>query len=365
MTAAQTEASHKTANGNPSLLSIEDEVKHVPLTDIFVDPDWNNRSLANTLAESTASREDVEGTGIQGLAMGIFQDGQDEPIILRGTAGLYKKTNKPYALVAGFRRYEAINRLNADAHLVKLRSDEKKSVVPNSANGTIRAVVRNLSELEAIKLNLRENTQRNDMSTPDLVNGARKLKFLHQMDSVAIANTLGKSKQYVDLLLRVATLQPVILDHWRNGGDLTNHKGEKIQSGVEATVKDLDGVSKLDKDRQLEAYCTILADESRAGSGAPEKQPYKAAKKKIAGVATLLGTLARQIYGESGKAAFLKLSDKVAFIDVVEVLVKPPKKGFVARQVRGLADAAEAAFQAAVEGKPEEEEEADEDDATA
>lgn len=337
-------------------LIAEDDVKHIPLADIFVDPEWNNRSLNRTLSATSLHVED-EGTGIDGLKTGIFHDGQDEPVVVRETKeGFYKKGVKQrYALVAGFRRYEAIRQLNEDGNLLKLRSEDKKNVVPNTANGTIRAFVRSLTELEAIKLNLRENTQRDDLPTPDLVHGAFRLKFLHQMEPAAIANTLGKHPTYVNQLLRVAGLPKEVLDHWRNGGEFRGVKSERS-----VTVKELDGIAKdvKEKEAQVAAYLTLLKEkeeDSKEGN-----QQYKAAKNRAVKFGALLGKLGRKEHGPEESKPFIKLGTDVAWADVIEIIVGKTKLD--ARQKRRIADAASGAFDAALTKEEAEEEETDEEE---
>jgi ParB/RepB/Spo0J family partition protein len=350
-------------NGNPhqGVLIPEDDIKHIPLSDIYVDEDWNNRSITRTLSVTSVRPED-EGTGLDGLKVGIFHDGQDEPVIVRSTrssptagGGFYKANVKqPYALVAGFRRFTAITKLNEDANLVKLRADEKKNVVPNTANGTIRAIVRSLSELEAIKLNLRENTQRDDMTPQDLVYGAFRLKFQHQMESIAIANTLGKHPTYINQLLRIASLPKEVLDHWRHGGEF---KGVKSTKAV--TVKDLDNLAKdiKEKEGQIAAYLNLLKE--KVEDGVEGNQQYKAAKKRGIRTATMLGVLARKAYSETENKAFVTVNPNVAWVDMVELLIGKTKLD--ARQRRRIADAMEGAFAAALTPKDEEEEEEEEE----
>lgn len=338
----------------------EDDVKHIPLADILVDPEWNNRSLTRTLSATSLHVED-EGTGIDGLKVGIFHDGQDEPVVLRSTKdNFYKKNVKqPYALVAGFRRFEAIRQLNEDGNLLKLRNESKQNVVPNTANGTIRAFVRNLSELEAVKLNLRENTQRDDLPTPDLVHGAFRLKFLHQMEPAAIANTLGKHPTYVNQLLRVATLPKEVLDHWRNGGEFRGVKSERA-----VTVKELDGLTKDIKESEKEARCIAYMNllKEKSEDAAEGNQQYKAAKKRGIKFAGLIGRLARKEYGPEENKQFMHISTTVAWADVIEHVIGKTKLD--ARQRRRIADACEGAYTEALTKEEEEETEEGEEEET-
>lgn len=339
-------------NGSGIKLS-EDEVKHIPLTDVFVDSEWNARSIANTMAESNL-RGDEEGRGIIGLQDGLCTDGQDEPVVLRRTdsADFYKKNvNKPYALVVGFRRFEAIRRLNADHDLLKRRAEENRTVVPNTANGTIRAVVRSLTEEQARSLNMRENTQRDSLSPPDLMWGMAKLAKLGMTQTV-IGSTLGKTQSYVSTLLRISSLKPSIIEHWRQGGEFKGHKSKS-----QVTTKELNDVAKLDADRQEEEYLKILQSKGIApGTPAEEsKQWLDSAKKKAHAIGFMLGTCHR--------VKFLKVAQEKNWIDNIEYMMKVGKKKLTRQELRSIANAAEKGFKAGVvEPAIEEEEEGEEDE---
>jgi hypothetical protein len=339
-------AENKQTNGH---MIAEDEIKHIPLSDIFVDTDWNTRSVANVMSETSETGTEGEGLGIVGLMNDITNDGQDTPVVVRrtDTAGFYRKTNKPYALVAGFRRYEAVRRLNDDADLVKRRAEEKKGVVPNTANGTIRANVRALSEPEARGLNVRENTLRDDLTTPDLMKAIVELSQKHGWTQNQIGLTVGKVQGYVGKLLRIASVDPDILTHWRVGGEF---KG--VKSTVRVTTNDLDDISKLDRKEQANEYMRVIQAKGGGVDGkGKDKLWLESAKKQADKIGTLLGELQR--------VKFLKVTPNVPWIDQLSLLVKVGKgKEMKAREERKLADVAEKAFQAALnrEDAPEEEE---------
>jgi ParB-like chromosome segregation protein Spo0J len=354
-----------TTNGSAKLIQ-EDEIKHVQLSDIYVDHDWNNRSHALTLSQAEGT--ETKAGGLDALKLGLFHDGQDEAVILRSTKdpNFYKPgVKEPWALVAGFRRYQAIDELNKDEPIVKVAADAKRTVVPNTANGTIRAVVRKLAEAEAVALNLRENTQRNDMSTPDLVRGAMKLGHIHQRDAKQIATTLGVSPSYAAQLLRIGSLREEILAHWR-AVVATNAPAEfrGMKSAARAGTSYLDDVSKADKERQIEMYTKFIQEyeesnvDSEDDAGDAKKAWFKAAKKKAVLLASLFGRLGREQFGEGKDAWFVEINAGIPWVDMVDTLVKPGKaKGFEARQRRSIGDAMEKAYAEALEGKGEEEEE--------
>jgi ParB-like chromosome segregation protein Spo0J len=351
---------------------ITEEIKNIPLDAILVDYDWNSRSLANVMSEHSETAEDKEGTGIKGLKDDLSNDGQDSPVMIRPTkeTAFYKKTDKPYALVSGFRRYTAIKALNDDADLVKRRREEHNvdpsvkhhgTVVPNCPNGHIRAVVRTMTEADARKLNLRENTLRDNLSTPDIMRGVVELSKLG-LTQVEIGLQLGKAQAYCGKLLRISTVDPKVLEHWRLGGEF-----QGIKSAAKVTTNDLDDISRLDRKEQVEAYTRILKGKlaSVDGSDTPEKQWLEAAKKKAIQVATLIGSMQRDIYRDDEKLGpFLKLTNKVTWIDVVEagLVVNFKKKELKRREIRSIADAAEKAYVAELNREEKEEEDEGEEE---
>jgi hypothetical protein len=349
----------------------EDEIKHIPLADIFVDFAWNSRSLANVMSDHSELDSDAEG--ITGLTRGIFLDGQDEPVVLRATnaEGFYKKNVKqPYALVAGFRRFEAIRRLNSPkvktekdpgeisedfGKLIEERRGQKKSLVPNTADGTIRSVVRALHESEARMLNLRENTNRDSLTAPDLMMACKTLKEKHDLTDTQIAEHLGKSQGHISMLGRVAKCDPEILNHWRNGGEFNG-----LPSNLRATVRELDDLSKIEgKEAQLKEYTKILTAKIPAGDDKDNNAWVKSAKNKAAKIGALLGTLER--------AAVIKVTPKVAgaWHNFIDLIVKNGKKELSTRQAKSVGKAAEDAYLEALNATEEEEEEDETEEATA
>jgi hypothetical protein len=355
-----------------AVLTKEDEIKHIPLTDIFVDFNWNSRSFANVVSDH--SELDTDAEGITGLTRGIFLDGQDEAVVLRPTnvEGFYKKgVKQPYALVAGFRRFEAIRRLNNPkvktdkdpgevsedfAKLIEERKTAKKTLVPNTADGTIRAVVRTLAESEARMLNLRENTNRDSLTAPDLMMACKTLKEKHDLTDTQIAEHLGKSQGHISMLGRVAKCDAEILNHWRNGGEFHG-----LPSNLRATVRELDDLSKVEgKENQIKEYTRILQAKIPAGDDKDNNAWVKSAKNKAAKIGELLGTLE--------KNGIVKVSSKFAgaWHEFIDLIVKNGKKELTTRQAKSVAKAAEDAYNEALTKVEEEEEDEDEGaDATA
>ena len=326
----------------------ENDIKAIKLDDIHADYDWNSRSKANVESQVSQSSESQEGTGLMGLVAGIIRDGQDDPIIVRQVEGgksiSGKATSKPFELIAGFRRFEAFSRIQHDEVLKGNRKLEGSDhLVKNVPNGCIRAVVKALTPAQARSLNLRENTNRSDVTTPDLVFGVRDMSFTYKVSTPDIAADLGISSSYCTKLVKIATINRKILEHWRLGGEF-----EGVPSAKAVTVEDMSELANVTPDRQIEKYKELIV-----GRAAPKEdnQRIEACKKRAETLGTLLGKLAR--------AGFLNIVKSADWNDpaVVELFTKHGKAGLNKRQTTKCMKAASDAFVSAEEEEEEEEEE--------
>jgi ParB-like chromosome segregation protein Spo0J len=292
-----------TAHATASEILPEEVIKHIPISDIFADFDWNSRSQADVrneqsdaVQDTTSGRRDVEGTGLKGLALTIRAAGQDTPVILKNTANgksiSGKKTDKPYELICGFRRFVAIGLLNEAEHLEQAKK-LGQNTVPNTANGTIRAVVRKLTNTEAKLLNGRENTARSNLRAQDTMMLVRDLAK-DGMNQTQIADGLGISQPYVNKLLAISALPGPILDHWREGKTLPGLAATTPPKQLTvAELVDLAGVAKTQPSGEvIGRYVRMLAPQADpANPGAsPADDP---AVKRVTEVGRMLGALVK------------------------------------------------------------------------
>lgn len=268
--------SNKQTAGNRAEIQPGEVILHVPLTDIFADYDWNSRSKKNVLAQETDGAQDTtlrgehrtDGLGIDGLKLNIRDNGQDTPCILRKVEGGKslggKKTDKPYELIAGFRRYTAIEMLLASKEDQEFcKANNQPNMVPNTANGTILAVVRTLTPLQARILNVRENTYRQNLDTPDLLGSVAEL-VKAKMSQTSIGQELGITQGYVSKLVTIAALPKAIIAHWKGEGTIPGLP-EAIQTRLRtsdlvdlyAATHPKDGAPESDSDI-VKRYCDML-----------------------------------------------------------------------------------------------------------
>jgi hypothetical protein len=201
-------------SSDKSQATTSDQVSAIELNKIHVDYSWNSRAQRRVENDANA-----ESSGFAGFVNGVRMSGQITPIILRNTNGRTLsglKTDKPYEVVVGFRRYRAISLLNSKDETAKAKS-EGRTVIPNLVNGTIRAEIRTIDNVIAARiLNGQENTERENLRAPDQMFLVKELQHADMTQQV-IADTLGITQGWVSKLAKVATLPPAVLSHWRDG----------------------------------------------------------------------------------------------------------------------------------------------------
>jgi ParB/RepB/Spo0J family partition protein len=306
------------------------KIVRIPIAQIEVNPAWNSRCRSAVLAEGEEDPSTGMGSnGIRGLVASIRVAGQSSPVdvIPNGKSAI----GKPYFLVAGFRRIEALSRIAKE---------------DNDPAPAVDAIVRDLSPVAARLLNLRENTARDDLRGADLVYGVSLLiQAAPKMTGTAIAQELNKSQTHISKILKMLNrVDPELIKHWRDtpGNPVT------MQNMVElANLEDYE----LQKKTYYELFRGTL---STSAGDDKKKNDWKAsAKRRATKMGTLLGTLARE-YGLDCEC----LGDfEDCLIDMVKLPADVRKK-----DVGTFAKACHAAYLAAIayspaaEGEDEDEE---------
>lgn len=349
--------------GSAALADIlpEEMIRHIELTAIYVDYDWNGRSKRNVLSDASDAVQDTTirsehqtlGLGLKGLRNNLRNKGQDQPVILRRIEGGKslggKKTDKPYELIAGFRRYTAIEQLLAsaeDRELMKVTG--QKTMVPNTADGTILAVIRILSPLEARLLNGRENTERQNLSTQDMLGIVVRMTKELELTQEQISTELGVTQGYVSKLLKISKLPKAILAHWKGEAKLP---GLPANVSAMLTSKDLlelqamaeKGDPPMTEAQTVKRYIDMLAPPETGDETDTAADPVET---KVKRAAELAAGLVKAGVLENGTLAW-------------STVIGPKKDGFlidsgkadVAARAKYW-DLAESAFKAAIDAKP-------------
>jgi ParB/RepB/Spo0J family partition protein len=125
--------------------------------------------LAEIKPSKTNPRRSLNGPAMDELVVSVKSHGVLQPFLVR-------PNGKGYELVAGHRRFEAANKAGLER---------------------IPAAVRQLSDNEALEIQVIENLQRQDLHPLEEAEGYRQLVTLHKYDAARIAERVGRSVKYV------------------------------------------------------------------------------------------------------------------------------------------------------------------------
>lgn len=162
------------------------DFKMVLLTDITPDPNQPRKFY-----DETAMDELIDSI----LVKDVLQ-----PILIR------PDKKKGYQLVCGERRYRAsvaVNKMSTEE--IKQRVKDQPYVKPS---GVIPAVIRELSDEEALELQIIENLQRKDVHAMEEAVAFKSLQDKRGWTATEIANRVGKKDHYVKQRLRLNDLTP-------------------------------------------------------------------------------------------------------------------------------------------------------------
>jgi hypothetical protein len=180
-------------------------VQLVPLHLIDADHAWNCRS--------GDFRQDEE-YGF--LVESIGAKGQDTAILLRPHPDKAKAKRTPYAVVVGFRRYEAMcDVLRKSNESFKEKDLQTIAKALGSQMATAKAEVREMTEADARANNIRENMQRENVKPADTAFAVQEL-LKHGKNDTEIAWSIGKGQTYASKMHRICTLPHDVLKDWRN-----------------------------------------------------------------------------------------------------------------------------------------------------
>lgn len=241
-----------------------DKIQEILISKVHADYDWNSR-FGDPAAQGDSGGELPENE-FAALVESIRSRGQDVAILVR-------PKGQGFAVVAGFRRYAAISKIAEEA---------------KSKDTTIKCIVRELNEIEAKSLNIRENTARKQLGAADLMVSLGELKDLYEKAKAsvtisALADEVGVGRPYASKLLSIREkVMPKFVKLWREGQ-------------VEIAVNTMEALAKLDKGEQQERqWAEVVKKEGGRGAGGGRKDKkawLEGAEKEAVKVGTFLGTL--------------------------------------------------------------------------
>ena len=170
------------------------------------EPEFALVPLSGIVSSPTNPRKSFDADKLNELASTIKASGVHTPILLRylpparlqETFTDRKKGSKlpEYEIVAGERRYRA-------------------SVIAGVA--TIPALIRAMSDAQALEVQMIENLQRDDLSELEEAEGYQQLCDLTHISKEALGDKIGRSRRYVYDRLRLLKLQPLARTSLRDG----------------------------------------------------------------------------------------------------------------------------------------------------
>ena len=189
-------------------------------------------------------RRDMDQDSLQELADSIKAQGVMQPIVVRPIS------DKRYEIIAGERRWRA-------AQLAGLQA--------------VPAVIRDVSDQQAIAMALIENIQREDLNPIEEAASLQRLQLEFELTQQEVASAVGKSRSTVANLLRLMSLQEEVrrmLEH----GDLEMGHARALLGleGADQTSAARTVAGKGLTVRQTEALVRQLA-ESQTNPSAPKK----------------------------------------------------------------------------------------------
>lgn len=207
-----TTVASKDSGPEPSISTVSDgEYRLTTITDIRISPDNRKRFNEPALQELAASIK----------AMGVAQ-----PILIRPVPPTVEAP-QPYEIVAGERRWRA----SQIAGLVE-----------------IPTMVRTLSDLQAAKIRILENLQREDPHEMEEAEGYEQLMLQHGYSADQLAEEIKKSRAYVYGRLKLCALTSLVRQHFLDN---------KISASTALLIARI-AVPNL----QFQAYKEIVRDEN-------------------------------------------------------------------------------------------------------
>lgn len=161
----------------------------------FAVPHFGDIPLACVIPSKTNPRKNFDGVALEELASSIKQHGIAQPILVRPMADEYVELDGTQVacveIVAGERRYRAAKMAGLE---------------------TVPAIVRALSDVQALELQILENLQRKDVHEIEEAEGYDRLMKEAGYTADQLAEKVGKSRSYIYGRLKLCALAPAARD---------------------------------------------------------------------------------------------------------------------------------------------------------
>ncbi len=146
--------------------------------------------IADLMPSPYQPRREFDPEKLQELADSIREHGVLQPIVVRKGVGRW------YEIIAGERRFRAARQLDME---------------------TIPALVRDITDRQAMEIALIENLQREDLSPIEVAEAYAKIMEHFSLTQEQLAVRVGQSRSHVANLLRLLSLPPDIREHVSRG----------------------------------------------------------------------------------------------------------------------------------------------------
>lgn len=289
------------------------QVYDIPLKDIKIDWSWNTRT-GNWKGGTAAENE----SGYEELKHSMQTVGQEQPVIITvNKTGSKEK----FRLVSGFRRSAVASDLKWE---------------------TIKAMVLEMSDLEARENNIRENTARADLKGPDLAFGLADLKKEYikakkPWVQAAVAQSLGLNQGYVNMLDKIMTkVDEKITKAWH-------------EAPVSVPIQAMSKLADVEPAKQGEAFEKLLKDQAGKADGRSKKGKEQLLVQAAERVGKLFGKL---VY--NGYVAVTQLAtDDKEFWKIMGVSIPEEMEEIPSDMIRMASKAFEEAIHPKADEKPE------------
>lgn len=154
-----------------------------------------NIDISQIVPNKNQPRKEFDGESLNELSHSIKTYGVIQPIIVR-------KVGSSYEIVAGERRWKA-------SKIAGLKE--------------VPCLVKNIKELEAMKLALIENLQREDLNPIEEARAFKELMDNHKLTQEEVAQVVGKSRSYIANTLRLLNLDEETLSRVEEGRITSGH----------------------------------------------------------------------------------------------------------------------------------------------